>query len=129
MNLWTSHVKKTVSIKSVAVALVLALLAGCGGEGSTGTESGIPSGISASISWASPTTKADGTSLTGDEIGGYLVLYGTSSGVYTTSVDVGNVTSYDFQGVASGNTYYIVVVAYDTLKDFSDYSEELRMTF
>lgn len=131
MNFSTAYVEKVILIKKVAVALVLALLAGCGSGSSTTTvtQSELPVQTSASISWTPPSTKVDGTSLTGAEIGGYLIIYGTSPGVYTSTLDVGNVTSYDFEDVASGSTYYVVVVAYDTLKDLSDYSEEIIVIF
>ena len=43
---------------------------------------------------------------------GYLVSYGTQSGVHTTTVDVGNVLTYSFSPPA-GQRYYIVVQAYN----------------
>jgi hypothetical protein len=43
---------------------------------------------------------------------GYEVFYGTSPGTYTGSVDVGNTTTYEIQGLTNGVTYYFVVKAY-----------------
>ncbi|HPN56603.1 MAG TPA: toxin TcdB middle/N-terminal domain-containing protein, partial [Candidatus Omnitrophota bacterium] len=43
---------------------------------------------------------------------GYKVKYGTSSGIYTTTLDVGEVTTYQVSGLQNGETYYFVVVAY-----------------
>src|SRR5436190_3333934 len=45
-------------------------------------------------------------------IAGYILSYGTQSGVHTVSIDVGNVTTYQFFPPA-GQRYYIVVQAYD----------------
>ncbi len=42
---------------------------------------------------------------------GYRVLYGTQSGVHSTSVDVGNVLTYNLTPPA-GQSYYVVVMAY-----------------
>src|SRR5262245_46050982 len=47
------------------------------------------------------------------DIAGYRLLYGTSSGNYTTTIDVGNVTTY-VATVTGGQTYFFVVQAYDT---------------
>ncbi len=41
------------------------------------------------------------------------VYVGTTSGVYTTTIDVGNVTTYTVTGLQPGRTYYFVVSAYD----------------
>jgi hypothetical protein len=45
---------------------------------------------------------------------GYVVMWGTVSGVYTNIVDVGNVTSYDIIGLTVGTTYYITIQAYNS---------------
>jgi Fibronectin type III domain len=43
----------------------------------------------------------------------YWLHYGTQSGIYTTRVDVGAVTTYMVSGLTSGETYYFAVTAYD----------------
>lgn len=43
---------------------------------------------------------------------GYKVKYGTASGNYTTTIDVGNNTTYNVNGLINGTQYYFVVVAY-----------------
>ena len=48
--------------------------------------------------------------------GGYKVYYGLSSGVYTSSIDVGKSTSYSMPGLQIGSTYYFAVTAYDLTK-------------
>src|SRR5882762_5160316 len=45
---------------------------------------------------------------------GYKVRYGTSSGGYTQSVDVGNKTSQILQSLTEGTPYYLVIVGYDS---------------
>ena len=44
---------------------------------------------------------------------GYKVKYGTSSGIYTNSVDVGNVTNSTITGLSSGIKYYFAVTSYN----------------
>jgi hypothetical protein len=46
-------------------------------------------------------------------LAGYILLYGTTSGVYTTQVDVGNLTSWTVAGLIDGQHYYFVVKAYN----------------
>ncbi len=43
---------------------------------------------------------------------GYFVYIGTSSGVYSTTVDVGKTTKYTFTSAVPGTTYYMNVAAY-----------------
>ncbi len=49
-------------------------------------------------------------------LGGYKVYYGTASGKYTSSIDVGNKTTYAIPNLAEGTTYYFAVKAYDLTK-------------
>ena len=51
------------------------------------------------------------------EVSGYKVIYGTSSGVYTTTLEVGNTTAYQVGTLQNGETYYFAVVAYDMTED------------
>jgi flagellar hook assembly protein FlgD len=44
---------------------------------------------------------------------GYHVMYGTTPGVYPTSIDVDSVTNYTVTGLTNGTTYYFAVLAYD----------------
>lgn len=48
-----------------------------------------------------------------DEATGYIVYWGTSSGSYAQSTDVGDTTSYTIQGLTNGTVYYIAVSAYN----------------
>ena len=55
---------------------------------------------------------------------GYKVKYGTSSGSYGTTVDVGNVTSHTVTSLTNGTTYYFVIVAYNGGGDSSNSNEQ-----
>jgi len=57
------------------------------------------------------------------DIAGYKLSYGTQSGVYTTSIDVGKVTTWQLT-LAPGQRYFIVVQAYNTAGGTSPYSAE-----
>ena len=61
------------------------------------------------------------------DITGYRVSYGTTSGQYTTSVDVGNTTSYTVTNLFAGQTYYFAVQAYNAAGT-SPYSNEVSAT-
>ena len=63
------------------------------------------SALCASFGW-DPNTESN--------IAGYRLYYGSSSGNYTQSVDVGNVTQATLSGLTGGNTYYATVAAYNT---------------
>lgn len=59
------------------------------------------------------------------DLAGYKLYYGTSSGSYQQSVDVGNLTQYSLSGLQNGVTYYFAVTAYDTEGYESGYSNEV----
>ena len=59
---------------------------------------------------------------------GYDVYYGTASQVYTTNIDVGQVTNTLINGLADGTTYYFAAVSYDAAGDESIFSNETPYT-
>ncbi|PYT15718.1 MAG: hypothetical protein DMF51_06235, partial [Acidobacteria bacterium] len=59
------------------------------------------------------------------DLAGYRIQYGTTSGNYTGTIDVGNVTSYAVPGLVANTTYYFVVVAYDLAGNVSGRSNEV----
>jgi hypothetical protein len=74
---------------------------------------------SASLGWsASPDPRTTG----------YTVVYGTSSGAYTQSTNVGNVTQAIVSGLAEGTTYYFNVYAYGGTSLQSDLANEVSYT-
>jgi len=46
-------------------------------------------------------------------LSGYKIKYGTVSGSYALSVDVGNKTNHNLQGLTEGSRYYFVIAGYD----------------
>ncbi len=133
--------KKVVVLLWCIVVFFLPLLVSCGG-GSGGTsnntgydntpaynqpDSSNPGNTSISthdvtLTWASPTTNADGTPLT--DLAGYRVYFGPGSGNYIYKNNVGNVNICTIGGLTSG-TWCFVVTAYDTSGNESDYSNEV----
>lgn len=114
------------SINSVLIILILILTVGCGGGGGGTSDVVGASGSNATtLSWNAPTTNADGTALT--DLAGYKVYYGTSSGNYSLSVDIGNITGTVISSLESGN-WCFAVTAYDTSGNESAYSAETCKT-
>ena len=59
------------------------------------------------------------------DIAGYVVHWGTQPGVYTSSSNVGNVTTQQVTGLADATVYYFAVRAYSTAGLMSPYSSEV----
>jgi hypothetical protein len=55
---------------------------------------------------------------------GYKIYYGTNSGIYDFSINVGNFTSCTISGLQESTIYYFAVTAYNDIAE-SDYSEEI----
>jgi hypothetical protein len=64
----------------------------------------------------------------GPDVAGYVVYWGTQSGVYSNSLDVGNQTEQSVTGLAGNTTYYFIVRAYDSANDLSPPSNEAAGT-
>ena len=93
-----------------ASILLLVLFAGsCGGGGGSNAISS--SSNTATLTWDAPGTNADGSPLT--DLAGYKIYYGTTSGVYTQTINVGNVTTHKITRLPRGAAYYFVVTAYN----------------
>ncbi len=61
-------------------------------------------------------------------IAGYRVHYGTSSGNYSQTIDVGNTTNASISSLLPGTTYYFAVTAYNALSLESVVSTETSFT-
>lgn len=62
-------------------------------------------------------------------VGGYKIYYGQTTNNYTSSVDAGNVTSYQMTGLQDGAKYFFAVKAYNLTKTIeSSYSNEVSAT-
>jgi hypothetical protein len=59
---------------------------------------------------------------------GYLLWFGTASGSYSNSIDVGSVTMTAVGGLAEGTIYYFAVQAYNANGEFGELSAELMTT-
>lgn len=120
-------------MKIILCLLALVMLYSCGegnGGGNTGgsdSETPPPETSGLTVQWTPPATRVDGTALLPSAIQGYRVYYGTSSGIYSTYVEIaGNTTlEYTFSGLPTGMTYHFAVTAYDTAGVESGYSNEI----
>ncbi len=78
------------------------------------------------LAWDAPTTNTDGTPLT--DLAGYKIYYGPTSGSYTNTLDVGNVTTSVVNNLTDGLTYYFTVSAYNSAGVESSFSNEVSKT-
>jgi len=106
-------IMKTKDLFSVLLLMFLLILIGCGGGADT--DSGKSGGM-IKLAWDSNTEP---------NLAGYKIYYGTTTGTYDNSIDVGNVTTYDLTSLPQGQTYFIVATAYDTSNNESGYSTEV----
>lgn len=58
---------------------------------------------------------------------GFALYCGTSSGQYSTRIDVGNRTSYVLTGLAAGSSWFCVTTAYDAARLESPYSAQVSV--
>lgn len=80
----------------------------------------------ATLAWDAPTTKTDGSPLTG--LAGYRVYVGKAPGTYTQNFNVGNLSTYTVNNLSDATNYYFAVTAYDTAGLVSTFSNELLYT-
>ena len=59
---------------------------------------------------------------------GYMVYYGPAAGNYTSSIDVGNTTSYAGFNLVEGATYHFAATAYDAAHTRSGFSNDVSAT-
>lgn len=77
---------------------------------------GAPPTFSVTLAWdPSPSPEAVG----------YRLYFGVSSGQYTTSIQVGNISRYTLSGLNAGTAYYFAVRAYASNGLESDFSNEI----
>lgn len=98
-----------------------------GGQGGTG--SGVGATGNATLNWAAPASRSDGTALALSEIGGFRIHYGSSAGNYPNTLDVPdpNASSVTVTNIPVGD-YYFVMTAYDTSGRESGYSATVVKT-
>lgn len=73
-----------------------------------------PSVTTATLAW---------NPVTDPSLGGYNILVGTASGLYTRTITVGNVTSYTVDSLTTGTTYFFAVTAYNSAGESSPSNE------
>lgn len=125
------------------LVIILTAFSACGG-GSAGSSAGVvatpggspggsPGGPPDSATENEGTIKLAWDSTSELDLAGYKLHYGTSSGAYQNSIDVGmatpapeNVITYTLTGLVKGQIYFIAVTAYDTSSQESDFSNEVN---
>ena len=77
------------------------------------------------ISWTPPLTNLDGSALS--DLAGYRIYLGTQSGQYSQVVEINNpgITSYTFDQLPTGTTYYLAITAFNASGNESPPSEEV----
>ena len=110
-----SRFMKAGFIKSLLALCLAQQLSGCT-DSNTPPPPGTPG--TASVSWAAPTSREDGTLLPVGEITSYRVYYGFATGDYQSQVDIPSDGSLNgtviVDELTAGVTYYFVVTTFDT---------------
>ena len=58
-------------------------------------------------------------------LAGYIIYYGTSSGLYEKSIDVGNLNAFTVRGLEYNTTYFFSATAYNVYGGESDFADEI----
>ena len=61
-----------------------------------------------------------------EDLAGYKIYYGTSSGNYGTPISVGKISASELSGLTEGTTYYVAITAIDTSDNESEKSDEVN---
>ena len=105
------------------MAALLFIISGCGSHRSNEANNPLPINTgSVTLSWDEPTTNADGTSL--EDLGGYNIYYGMSSGNYSNSVNLGRQPGATISNLSAG-TWCFAVTSYDLSGNESDFSGDV----
>lgn len=122
------QVRTFLEISMFAGMLITLMLSGCAKRpgGVQAPKSTVEQEGQIRLSWEPPTTKADGTPLTG--VAGYKLYYGLTSRMYDFIKTVHNQTTYAVSGLEPGRTYYFAVTAYDASGNESHFSDEMSVT-
>jgi hypothetical protein len=90
----------------------------------------VTSGSTSSLTSPSTSSSSNTANLTwspdtSTNLAGYKIYVGTSSGVYSSAVNVGNVTTYAVTNLGIGTTYYFAVSAFNSSGIESGFSNEV----
>lgn len=75
------------------------------------------------LNWQAPTQNVDGSTL--DDLAGYRIYYGASSGSYRETLEVADPQASSLALALSSGTYYVVMTALDADGNESGYSNEI----
>ena len=117
--------RKTQNGKMIALCLMVlsVLTASCGGgDGSSSAGYVIHGSGSITLAWDAPTENTDESPLT--DLAGYKIYYGTSPGLYSESVDVGDVNQTTISNLPPGE-WCFASIAYNSSGNESGFSEEV----
>lgn len=112
----------------IAVLISVSVLTACGSSSSTSGTSTASQPVNAkdsiNLSWIAPSTRADGSYLSPNELAGYKVYMGSSENDLAPLVDLNDdtVTQYTVNDLPAGS-YYFAVSAYDGDGMESGYSQ------
>lgn len=88
---------------------------------------GLPLVYEATARWSAPTEWTDGTPIAAGTVISYKAYYGTTSGVYDRTIEMGNNTNMKKFDLEVGFTYYLVATATIDGKE-SSYTNEIEFT-
>lgn len=101
---------------SAFIMLFLLVLVSCQPPGLLPTPIDQEGGANLTLAWEANTEP---------DLAGYRLYYGTGSGSYENSVDVGKQNSFTLSGLNPDRTYYFAATAYNTAGAESGYSNEV----
>jgi hypothetical protein len=113
--------KRMLAATLFPLAFVVLFVYGCGSSGGDTSED-TPVVTSVTLAWNAPMTNEDGSPI--EDLAGYKLYYGQSSGDYPSFVDTG-MNSYYTGADLSPGTWCFAVTAYDTAGNESGKSEEV----
>jgi hypothetical protein len=86
---------------------------------------------SITLQWTPNYTRADGSPLAPNEICGFKISYGSSSGNYgpvPIDIPISDATSTVLDNLEIGTTYFLAIKEYDCQGNISDFSNEIQRT-
>ena len=113
----------SVSWNTAAVTLGLHTLTAVARDAAANQTTSLPVSVTVANTTVQVTLAWDAN--TEPNLAGYKIYYGTASGAYTVTIDVGNITTCTITGLQPGATYYFAATAYDSSAAQSTFSNEV----
>ncbi|MCU7844541.1 MAG: fibronectin type III domain-containing protein [Candidatus Thiodiazotropha sp. (ex Monitilora ramsayi)] len=121
------------SFHIIAVLIFTSVLTACGNNSSTTSQNSeasppVNAKDTVNLSWIAPSTRADGTYISPNELAGYKVYMGSSASNMEPLVDLNDdtITQYTVNDLPAGS-YYFAVSAYDADGLESGYSQVIQV--